>query len=46
MRLGREQASGYVEDTAADETSVEELTNGGEELTSQAPATEPAIPVG
>lgn len=45
MRLGREQASGYVEDTAADEITVQELTVGAEELASQAPATEPAIPV-
>lgn len=45
MRLGREQASGYVEDTAADEITVQELTVGAEELTSQAPVTEPAIPV-
>jgi hypothetical protein len=46
MRLGREQASGYIEDTAADEIAVPELINGGEELTTQAPATEPAITVG
>jgi hypothetical protein len=46
MRLGREQASGYVEDTAADEITVEEFTIGAEEPTTQAPAPAPAIPVG
>ena len=46
MRLGREQASGYVEDTAADQTTMEEITIVAQEPVRQAPVTEPAVPVG
>ncbi len=46
MRLGREQASGYVEDIAADQITVEEPTVDARELTGQPPVTEPAISVG
>jgi hypothetical protein len=52
MRLGREQASGYVEDNVADPMAVadpitvEEITVGAEKLTTTAPAPERAIPVG
>jgi hypothetical protein len=51
MRLGRKQASGYVEDTVADPMAVadpiavEEMTIQAEERTST-PAPEPAISVG
>jgi hypothetical protein len=42
MRLGKEQASGYVEDTATDSIVVEEITTGAEELTRPTLAQEPA----
>jgi hypothetical protein len=46
MRLGREQASGYVEDIAADPIAAEEITVHAEGRAVPVPATEPVVPVG
>jgi hypothetical protein len=46
MRLGKEEAVGYVEDTieeAADDTLAQVITSGPQPLT---PAPEPVLPVG
>ena len=46
MRLGKEEAVGYVEDTiedVADDTLAQDLTAGAQPL---APAPEPVLPVG
>ena len=45
MRLGREQASGYVEDTEADTVLAEEITAEQSEQTPVTPASDPALPV-
>ena len=42
MRLGKEQASGYVEDTATDSIVAEQITIESEERTRPTLATEPA----
>jgi hypothetical protein len=44
MRLGKEKASGYVEDTEADTVLTEEITAEQSEQ-SLPPASEPALPV-
>jgi hypothetical protein len=46
MRLGKEQAAGYVEDTETDSTVAEELTTSQPELTELAPAPQPAVTTG
>jgi hypothetical protein len=46
MRLGREQASGYVEDTAEDPITAEEPTIHAAERAVTAPAAEPVVPIG
>jgi hypothetical protein len=43
MRLGKEQASGCVEDTATDSIVVEEITIDAEERTRPTLVTEPAV---
>ncbi len=45
MRLGKEKASGYVEDTEADTVLAEEITAERSEQTPLTPAAEPALPV-
>ena len=45
MRLGKEQATGYVEDTEADTVLAEEITAERPEQTPLTPASEPALPV-
>lgn len=45
MRLGKEKATGYVEDTEADTVRAEETTVELTEQTPLAPAPEPALPV-
>ena len=45
MRLGKEQATGYVEDTGADTVMAEEITAERPEQTPVTPAPEPALPV-
>ena len=45
MRLGKEQATGYVGDTEADTVLAEEVTAEQPEQTPLTPATEPALPV-
>jgi hypothetical protein len=45
MRLGREQASGYVADTATD-SLAQEITIDAEERTAPSVVPEPSIPVG
>jgi hypothetical protein len=45
MRLGKEKASGYVEDTEADTVLAEEITAERPERTPLTPASEPALPV-
>jgi hypothetical protein len=45
MRLGKEQAAGYVEDTGADALPVQEVTAGQADETALTPATEPALSV-
>jgi hypothetical protein len=45
MRLGKEQAAGYVEDTEADALPVREVAAGPADETALTPATEPALPV-
>lgn len=45
MRLGKEKATGYVEDTEADTVLAEEITAERPEQTPLAPALEPALPV-
>jgi hypothetical protein len=46
MRLGREEAVGYVEDTEADLAPAEEVTAERAEQTPLTPASEAALPVG
>ena len=43
MRLGKQQASGYVEDTAADSITPEEITIDSEERSRPTPVPEPAV---
>ena len=45
MRLGKEKASGYVEDTEADTVLAEEITAEQSGQTPVTPASEPALPV-
>jgi hypothetical protein len=45
MRLGKEQATGFVEDTEADAPTAEEVRAGQSERTPPAPVPEPAVPV-
>ena len=45
MRLGKEQAAGYVEDTEADALPAEEFTAGPAGETALTPAPEPPLPV-
>jgi hypothetical protein len=45
MRLGKEKATGYVEDTGADTVLAEEITAERSEQTPLTPASEPAFPV-
>jgi hypothetical protein len=45
MRLGKEKATGYVEDTGADAVLAEEITAERPEPTPLTPAPEPALPV-
>ena len=45
MRLGKEKASGYVEDTEADTVLTEEITAEQSEQAPLSPASEPALPV-
>ena len=45
MRLGKEKASGYVEDTEADTELTEEITAEQSEQAPLTPASEPALPV-
>jgi hypothetical protein len=46
MRLGKEQAAGFVEDIDTDTTVVEELATSQPELTELAPAPQPAVTIG
>jgi hypothetical protein len=46
MRLGKEQAAGYVEDTDTDVTEGEELTTRQPERTELTPAPQPAAIAG
>jgi hypothetical protein len=46
MRLGKEQAAGYIEDIETDTTVVEGLTASQPELTEQTSAPQPAVTVG
>ena len=46
MRLGKEEAVGYVEDTEAGLAPAEEITAERFEQTPLTPAPEPALPVG
>lgn len=46
MRLGKEQAAGYVEDTDTDTTLGEELTTSQPERTEVTSAPEPTVTVG
>jgi hypothetical protein len=45
MRLGKEKATGYVEDTEAGLAAAEEVTAERAEQAPLAPAPEPALPV-
>jgi hypothetical protein len=45
MRLGKEKATGYVEDTEADTVLAEDITAARSEQTPLTPAPEPALPV-
>jgi hypothetical protein len=45
MRLGKEQAAGFVEDTEADEPVAEESRAGQSARTPLTPVPEPAVPV-
>jgi len=45
MRLGKEKATGYVEDTEADAALAEEITAERPEQAPLTPAPEPALPV-
>jgi hypothetical protein len=45
MRLGKEQATGYVEDTEADTVLAEEITAEQSEQTPLTPVPGPALPV-
>ena len=45
MRLGKEKATGYVEDTEADTVLAGEVTAEQSEQTPLTPAPEPALPV-
>ncbi len=45
MRLGKEKAVGYVEDTEADAVLAEEITAERSERTPLTPAPEPVLPV-
>jgi hypothetical protein len=46
MRLGKEEAVGYVEDTEADLAPAAEITAERSEQAPLTPAAEPALPVG
>jgi hypothetical protein len=46
MRLGREQAAGYVEDTEIDSIAVAEIKIDAEERARPAPDPQPSIVVG
>ena len=46
MRLGKEQAAGYVEDTDTDTTLSEEITISQPERTELTPASQPAVAAG
>jgi hypothetical protein len=46
MRLGKEEAVGYVEDTEADLAPAEVITAERSEQTPLTPVPEPALPVG
>jgi hypothetical protein len=46
MRLGKEQAAGYVEDADTETTVVEELTVGQPELAELTAAPQTAVTVG
>jgi hypothetical protein len=46
MRLGKEQAAGYVEDIDTDTTVVEELTTSQPELSELTPAPQSAVTIG
>jgi hypothetical protein len=46
MRLGKEQAAGFVEDTDTDMPEGEEITIGQPERTELTPAPQPAVTVG
>ena len=45
MRLGKEQAVGYVEDTEADAVAAEEITIDQSQPMPLTPAPAPALPV-
>ena len=45
MRLGKEKASGYVEDTEADTVLAEEVAAEQSDQTPLTPASESALPV-
>lgn len=45
MRLGKEKAVGYVEDTEADAVLAEEITAERSDQTPLTPAPEPVLPV-
>ena len=45
MRLGKEQAAGFVEDTEADVPVAEEVKASQSERTPLVPVPEPAVPV-
>jgi len=46
MRLGKEQAAGFVEDTDTDAGVAEEITISQPERTELSPAPQPAVTVG
>jgi hypothetical protein len=46
MRLGKEQAAGYVEDADTETTVVEEVTVSQPEPVELTPAPQPAVTVG
>jgi hypothetical protein len=46
MRLGKEQAAGYVEDTGTDSTAGEEIATSQPEETELTPEPQPAVAAG
>jgi hypothetical protein len=46
MRLGKEQAAGYVEDTESDVTASEEIQISQQERTELTPVPQPAVIAG